>query len=70
MTNLLRHGIADINDAENRSYQLNCVENNIKVIDSASNWNILLLKEALYIKRSSPVLNHGLKASRELFLFS
>ena len=70
MTNLLHHGIGKLTKAETRDYYLNCIVNNIKVIDTASNWNILLLKEALHIKRKSPFLNHGLKASRELFLFS
>ena len=41
--------------SETRDYYLNCVENDTKIIDSASNWNILLLKEALYIKRKSPI---------------
>ena len=70
MTNLLHHGIGKLTKAETRDYYLNCIVNNIKVIDTASNWNILLLKEALHIKRKSPFLNNGLKASRELFLFS
>ncbi|XP_066932169.1 uncharacterized protein [Clytia hemisphaerica] len=70
MTNLLHHGLGELTNSETRDYYLNCVENNTKIIDSASNWNILLIKEALYIKRKSPILNHGLKASRDLYLFS
>ena len=46
------------------------VLSNTKVIDSARNWNILLYKEALHIKRRECVLNNGLKASKELQLFS
>ena len=34
------------------------------------NWNLLLYKEAYHIKRLTPFLNNGLKASRELRLFS
>ena len=45
------------------------VNDNTKVIDSSDNWCTLLIKEALYIKRNKPLLNNGLKASRELFLF-
>lgn len=70
ISNQLRHGLGKLTKSEIRDYNLNCIENNVKIIDSASNWNILLLKEALYIKRKRPLLNHGLKASRELFLFS
>lgn len=40
-----------------------------KVIDTSKNWSELLLKEALAIKQNSPNLNHGIKASRELFIF-
>ena len=46
------------------------VVNNTKVIDSARNWNLLLYKEALHIKRRKCVLNNGLKASKELQLFN
>ena len=46
------------------------VRSNTKIIDSDDNWNLLLYKEAYHIKRSSPSLNNGLKASRELCLFS
>ena len=46
------------------------VVNSTKVIDSSRNWNLLLYKEALHIKRRKFVLNNGLKASKELQLFS
>ena len=49
---------------------VNLVVNNTKVIDSARNWNLLLYKEALHIKRRECVLNNGLKASKELQLFN
>ena len=45
------------------------VNNNTTVIDSSDNWSTLLIKEALYIKRDKPLLNNGLKASRDLYLF-
>ena len=41
-----------------------------KIIDSASHWTLLLFKEALLIRRNKPTLNHGIKASKELVLFS
>ena len=44
--------------------------NSTKIIDSSRNWNLLLYKEVLHIKRRECVLNNGLKASKELQLFS
>ena len=52
------------------AYNVNNVRNNIRVIDRDNNWNTLLFKEALLIKQLKPKLNHGIKASRELQLFS
>ena len=43
---------------------------NTKIIDNDDNWNLLLCKEAYHIKCSAPSLNNGLKAGRELCLFS
>ena len=51
-------------------YLTHTVRVNTKIIDSDVNWNLLLYKEAYHIKRSAPSLNNGLKASRELCLFS
>ena len=48
---------------------INIVKNNVQVIDSHKNWNVLLYKEALKIKELKPLLNNGLKASKELDLF-
>ena len=46
------------------------VLSNTKVVDSSKNWNLLLYKEALHIKRRKSILNNGLKASRKLQLFN
>ena len=46
------------------------VMTNSKIIDSSNNWNLLLYKEALHIKRRKSILNNGLKGSRELQLFN
>ena len=35
-----------------------------------TNWNLLLYKEALHIKRRKSILNNGLKASRKLQLLN
>ena len=70
MKNLLRQNMNDITTSDERAYYINCVNNNTVILDTSVNWNVLLLKEALYIKKKTPVLNNGLKASRELYLFS
>jgi hypothetical protein len=54
----------------NKEFSLQAVRRNTKVLDSDDNWNLLLYKEAYYIKRLTPSLNNGLKSSRELCLFS
>ena len=56
--------------AMNKEYLTHTVRVNTKIIDSGDNWNLLLYKEAYHIKRQAPSLNNGLKASRELCLFS
>ena len=43
---------------------------NTNIIGRDDNWNLLLYEEVYHIKRSAPSLNNGLKASRELGLFS
>ena len=58
VTTLYRH---DIN--------INIVQNNVGIIDSHRNWNVLLCKEAIKIKELKPLLNNSLKASKELDLF-
>ena len=52
-----------------RDSQVNLIRENIKVIDKSNNWNILLFKESIAINNCSPLLNHGLKASKDLQLF-
>ena len=48
---------------------INVVKNNVRIIDSHRNWNVLLYKEAIRIKELKPLLNIGLKALKELGLF-
>ena len=54
----------------NKEFLTQTVRDNTNIIDRDDNWNLLLYKEAYHIKRSTPFLNNGLKASRELRLFS
>ena len=50
-------------------FATNSIQSGVKILDNDSNWNQLLYKEALWIERSNPSLNSGLKASRQLKLF-
>ena len=52
------------------TYDINSIQENTNIINSAKNWNTLLIKEALHIKLKTPILNGGLKASKELQLFN
>ena len=49
--------------------RINLVQMNTRIIDRHQNWNILLFKEAIKIKEKKPILNTGLKVSKELQLF-
>ena len=51
-------------------YDINSIQENTNIIDSAKNWNTFLIKERLHIKLKKPVLNSGLKASKVLQLFN
>ena len=49
--------------------RLSQIRDNTIVLDRCNNWNELLFKEALMIKRHCPTLNTGLRASNKLQLF-
>ena len=48
----------------------NAVISNYSIIDYHNKWSQLSFLEAYYMKRFSPAINKGLKASKELQLFS
>ena len=55
------------------SHKLNAVLNNHCILDNNSyrlNWNQLLFLEGYYIKKKKPLINQGLKASKEFILFA
>ena len=56
-------------DTRNSCINLGLIYNCTQMIDSSTNWNLLLFKEAFAIKKHNPILNNGLKASKELSLF-
>ena len=51
-----------------RTSRIDLAQMNPRIIDRHKNWNILLFKEAIKIKVKKPILNTGLKASKELQL--
>ena len=54
---------------DTKQFNINLVQENLRILDRSRFWNDLLIKEALKIKEKKPTLNNGLKASKELKLF-
>ena len=52
-----------------KKHVYNAAISNATILDKNLNWSQLCFLEAYYIKLLSPVINHGLKASKELQLF-
>ena len=48
------------------SHIVNAVSENHEILDSNRNWSQLAFLEAHYIRIHDPIINHGLKASKEL----
>ena len=59
----------DIENFDHKSFQIEVVRNNTKIICKGQNRTNLLFKEALIIKERNPALNTGLKHSKKLNLF-
>ena len=59
--------VDDVQDP--RTFRINLAQMNTRIIDGHKNWHILLFKETIKIKEKKPILNTGLKASKELQLF-
>ena len=58
--------VDDVHDP--RTSRINSVQMSTRIIDHHKNWNILLFK-VIKTKEKKPILNTGLKASKELQLF-
>ena len=56
-------------DLDIRNFLINTVKTNIKVLDRAAHWDILLIKEGLYIKNLNPTLNNGFQYTYQPHLF-
>ena len=52
------------------SHVLSAVLQNHEILDLNYDWSQFLFLQAYYIKKHDPVINHGLKASKELLLFN
>ena len=48
----------------------NAVLGNKEILDISYNWSQLLFLEVYHIKKYDPIINRGLKASKELLLFN
>ena len=59
----------DVTTPDHRDINTNIVKNNVQIIDCHRNWNVLLYKEPPKIEKLKPLLNNGLKASKELDFF-
>ena len=60
----------DPNKISLTSHILSAILQNHEILNFNYNLSQLLFLEAYYIKKLDPVINHGLKASKELFLFN
>ena len=56
----------ELNDVNMHEFRLNLVRQNTRIIDQSYNWNVLLFKEAYHIKEKCPILNNGVKVSKEM----
>ena len=59
----------DTNSFNSNQFNVSQIRDNTIILDRRNNWNVLLFKEALTIKKHRPTLNCGLTASKELQLF-
>ena len=55
-----------LNDVNSHEFRLNLVSHNTRIIYQSNNWNVLLFREAFRVKEKCPILNNGVKASREM----
>ena len=60
---------SNVGSADNRNSRIDLIIDNINIIDSYKNFNIILFKEEMKTNERKPTLNTGLKASNELQLF-
>ena len=56
-------------EIDTMQFQINCVRDNIEIINRSDNWLKLSFLESLAIKEQRPELNRGLKSCKDLSLF-
>ena len=59
----------DTNSFNSNQFNVSQIRDNTIILDRGNNWNVLLFKEGIMIKKHRPSLNVGLMASKELQLF-
>ena len=59
----------DGEEIDKRMFQINCVRDNVKIIDRCKDWLHLSFLESLAIKEQNSELNRGLKSCKDLQLF-
>ena len=62
-------GLDTNQDLDIKNSLIQAVRDNTKVLDKASNWDILQIKEGLCIKNFSPTLNNGFQYTHQPQLF-
>ena len=58
----------DTNSFNSNQFNVSQIRDNTIILDRGNNWNVLLFKEALMIKKHRPTLNCGLVASKLFWL--
>ena len=61
---------SDPNEISLTSHILSAILQNHEIFDFNHNWSHILFLEAYYNKKHDPVINHGVKASKELLFFN
>ena len=61
---------SDPNEISLTSHILSAAWQNHEILNFNYNWSQLLFLEAYFIKKHDPVINHGLKVSKELLRFN
>ena len=59
---------AAITISDHRGTNISIVKNDVEIVNSHKNWNVLFYKKALKIKELKQILHNGLKAFKELDL--
>ena len=56
----------EVDDISLTSHIFSAVLQNHEILDNNQNWSQIAFLETYYIKNHDPIINHGLKASKDL----